>query len=332
MVLPGFFANATASNVADAFSEVKSSVVVVRVRERVPDPNRLEQLVVIEGTGSGVYIGNRRVVTASHVVQTSDVVEVEFTSGEAVAARVLASEPSADVALLELAESPREGRSARLGDSSEARIGEQVFVVGAPLGVSHTLTVGHLSARRAGEILFGDFSEAVLLQTDASINPGNSGGPMFNLEGEVIGIVSAILSRSGGSEGLGFAVSSNTVRALLIEQRSLWSGLEGILVTGDLAQALNLPQPTGLLVQRVAEGSPADLLGLRPGSVPAVVGEQALLLGGDVILSVQGIALADEALLRGVRRTLRSLAPGSKIELEVLRAGRVEHLEGRLGQ
>ena len=116
---------------------------------------------------------------------------------------------------------------------------------------------------------------------------------MFNLAGEVIGIVSHIVSKSGGSEGLGFVVTSNMARRLLFDEPSVWNGLEGYLLAGDVARAFNIPpRRTGLLVQRVAENSPAEQLGLRGGSLPARIGDEYLLLGGDVILAVDGIGLA----------------------------------------
>ena len=114
-------------------------------------------------------------------------------------------------------------------------------MVGAPLGITHTLTVGHLSARHKPNATFSGMLTAEFFQTDAAINRGNSGGPMFNLKGEVIGIVSYNLSQGGGSDGLGFAVTSNMTRRLLLDEPSVWSGLDGYLLTGEAARAFNLP-------------------------------------------------------------------------------------------
>ena len=181
---------------------------------------------------------------------------------------------------------------ARLGDSDRAEVGDQVFVVGAPLGIGRTLTVGHLSARRTMNATSGGVVSRELFQTDAAINQGNSGGPLFDLNGNVIGVVSYIMSRSGGSDGLGFVVTSNTARRLLLDERTVWSGLDGYLLAGDLARAFNLPTERGaLLVQRVAAGSPAERLGLRGGTMPVAFGQETILLGGDVILAVEGIGL-----------------------------------------
>jgi S1-C subfamily serine protease len=164
-----------------------------------------------------------------------------------------------------------------------------------------------------------------LLATDAVINRGNSGGPMFNMDGEVVGVVSHILSAAGGAEGLGFVASSNLARRVLLEEPTMWSGMSGFLLDGELAGVFNLNQGAGVLVQRVAAGSPADRLGLRPGTLSGRIGEHELLLGGDVILAVQGIRLDEPA---AVHRIRAAIAPGSgvAIEVEVLRAGGVLRL------
>jgi serine protease Do len=209
-------------------------------------------------------------------------------------------------------------------------VGDQVFVVGAPLGISHTLTVGHISARRAPNGASNALASAELFQTDAAINQGNSGGPLFNLDGDVIGIVSHIVSRSGGSEGLGFVVTSNAARRLVIDEPSVWVGLEGFLLTNDIARAFNVPSgAAGLLVQRIAEGSPAQRVGLRAGALPVAVGEQRLLIGGDIILAVEGIALGTTDAYENIRRRLIELrAGGNPIRVTVLRGGETIELAG----
>ena len=147
-----------------------------------------------------------KVLTAAHVVQTADTVSVEFPNGEIVKAKVVSSEPPADIALLQLERVPASAVVAKLGDSDQVGVADQIFVVGAPYGISHTLTVGHISARRTPGGEQSELGLAEFFQTDAAVNQGNFGGPMFNMNGEVIGIVSHILSQSGGFEGLGFAV------------------------------------------------------------------------------------------------------------------------------
>ncbi len=315
---------AAAQSVTEAFQKVKDSVVVVRTAEKTLPRTRGGAPLSAAGLGSGVFIdaGKALVMTAAHVVQTSDAIEVEFTSGEVIRARVISSEPTTDVALLKLEKRPLDAVVAPLGDSDQMAVGEQIFIVGAPLGISHTLTVGHLSARRDAKKLFGNFASAELFQTDAAVNHGNSGGPMFNMAGEVIGIVSSMISRSGGYEGLGFVITSNTARQVLLDEPTPWSGMEGYYLTGDMARVFNLPQRLGILVQRVAENSPAARMGILPGTIKAVIEDEEVILGGDIILEVGGIKLSETDGRERIRALLRELGPGEEITITVLRGGR----------
>ena len=155
---------------------------------------------------------------------------------------------------------------------------------------------------------------------------------MFDWKGEVIGIVSNILSRSGGFEGIGFAATSKMAR-ILLEQKPFWSGMEGILVQGDFAGMLNLQQPAGFLVQRVADGSPGSRLGIRPGTLRASIEGSDLLLGGDVILSVNGIeVLEGNASFQRIYESLSKLKPGEQLVARVLRAGQVVELSTEISQ
>ncbi len=317
-----------AAPLADVYERVKDSVVLIETIESLPPGDSGARLSAVGGLGSGVLVSAEgRVLTAAHVVQVAEVILVHLPAGETIGARVVTSEPWADVALLQLERPPAAPVVAAVGDSDRARVGDEVLVVGAPLGIGHTLTAGHISGRRAVSKLYGGFSTAELLQTDAAINPGNSGGPMFNLDGEVIGIVSHILSRSGGSEGLGFVVSSNVAHELLLGRRR-WTGMQGLVLEGPLARALQLPQSSGILVMRIAPGSPAARLGLVPGSLPARIGDDELLLGGDVILEVQGIPIGGAEAARRIEETLNSLKSGSQVSLVVLRGGRRIELVG----
>ena len=315
LLLPGL---AAAQDVGDVFRRVNPSVVIVRARWQ--EPASPGKAATVREVGSGFLISREgRVITASHVVQTADTITVEFLDGERVEATVVASEPAADVALLQLARAPAQAVVARLGDSDKAQVGDPVFVVGAPYGIGHSLTVGHLSARyKPGS--YNDMALAELLQTDAAINPGNSGGPVFNMAGAVIGVASHNISKSGGFEGLGFAVSINMAKRLLLEEPSFWSGLSGIMLTGTLAKALNLPQPAGILVQAVAANSPAAQMGLRPGTVEATIDGRPLLVGGDVILAVLGVPIGEESYERR-RERVNQIPPGALVILTVLRDG-----------
>jgi len=310
---------AGAQDVGDVFRRVNPSVVIVRAHWN--ELTGSGQVAKVSETGSGFLISaSGQVITAAHVVQTADSITAEFLGGEEIGAKVIASEPAADVSLLQLDHVPPGQMVAALGDSSRARVGDPVFVIGAPYGIGHTLSVGHLSARYRPNTIDSDMALAELLQTDAAINPGNSGGPMFNMAGQVIGVASHNITRSGGFEGLGFVVAINMAKRLLLEERSPWSGVAGVLLTGNLARALNLPQAEGMLVQQVATNSPAAQLGLRPGTIPATVDGRTLLLGGDVILAVLGVPIGQES-YESRRDRVRQVPPGSPITVTVLRDG-----------
>ena len=322
---------AEAQSVGQVFRRVNHSIVVIRTREKEVASRGEGQVVSVAGVGSGVLISqDGKVMTAAHVVHTADEITVEFLGGPVVGARVVASEPQADVSLLQLERVPPGGLVAKLGDSDKAQVGDQIFVIGAPYGIGHTLSVGHISARHKPNTVYSGMSLAEFLQTDAAINQGNSGGPMFSMAGEVIGIVSHIISKSGGFEGLGFVVTSNMARRLLLERRSFWSGLEGHVLSGELAKVFNLPQPVGLLVQRVAARSPAELIGLRPGTIKATIAGQTLTVGGDIILQVQGIPLSAENSYERIQERLGRLAPGAEVTITVLREGRQVELKAKL--
>jgi len=171
---------------------------------------------------------------------------------------------------------------------------------------------------------------AEFFQTDASINTGNSGGPLFNLGGEVVGIVSHVISKGGGSEGLGFVVTMNTAKQLL-EKRSIWSGVEGQLLSDELADVFNLPPKTvGFLVKSVAKGSTADRMGIRGGRKTATIDGQPLVVGGDIILNVQGLAIATATDLAKIRERTSRLAVAAPVNVTVLRAGRQLKLTGKM--
>ena len=323
MSFAGAAAETRSPSLVDIFKRVNAAVVEIHTMEvyRVSGPK--EGSVRVAGLGSGVLISrDGTVLTAAHVVQTADAIEVEFLTGEKAPARVVSSEPELDLAYLQLETIPRLPYVASLADSDRVEVGAAVFVIGAPLGVSHTLTVGYISGHHQLDSV-GGITGVELLQTDAAINEGNSGGPMFNMDGEVIGIVSHILSVSGGSDGLGFAVTSNVARRLL-EERSFWSGLGSQVLSGDLAEVFNVPPPgVGLLVQRVAFGSPAELAGLKAGTLRARIGNRDLIVGGDIVLNIMGVPVDQPDYMAAIREKAAAARPGQRVEIVVLRGGRI---------
>jgi serine protease Do len=310
----------------DAFRGIQQAVVVVRTEQIGLAPFPQPGLASSNGLGSGVLISNDKVLTAAHLVESADKAMVEFSDGEVIHASVIGCSLSADVALLQLDHSPENFVAAKLGDSDQIAVGDEIFVVGAPYGISNTLTAGHVSGRRVLNNTKENAATVEFLQTDAAINSGNSGSPMFNLKGEVVGIVSNIMSRSGGSEGLAFAATSNTARRALLEQRPFWTGIEGYRVEGSLATALNLPQPAGLLVQRVAEGSIAGRCGIRPGTLRAIIEGEEIILGGDIILQVNDVPVEKDESYDEIYRSIGKLKPGDNLVITLFRQGRIVKL------
>jgi S1-C subfamily serine protease len=328
MGAPALAASA-APSLSQSFKRVGDAVVVVRTTGRVLAGQRSNAHEVrAPGLGSGVLISaDGKVLTAAHVVQTADTVAVEFPGDVLIKATIVAADPAADVALLQVERVPEGVQPAMLGDSDKAEVGDEIFIVGAPFGMSHTLTVGHLSARRRPNATFGSMETTEVFQTDAAINQGNSGGPMFNRAGEVIGVVSRMVSRSGGSDGLGFVVTSNMARRLFAEP-TVWSGLEGYLLTEGMARVFNVPVAhAGLLVQRVAHGSPAERFGLRGGDLPAVIAGEEMIVGGDIVLAVDGVALGERDAYESIRKRMIEIRDhNGSLRLTVLRAGVIVEL------
>ncbi len=259
-------------------------------------------------------------MTAAHVVHTADTVRVAFIGDVRVDAKVISSDPVQDVALLKVDSIPKGVKPAKLADSDKTKVGEQVYVVGAPFGLDYSLSVGYISSRHKDGVQSNPNIKTELFQTDAAINTGNSGGPMFNMQGKVIGIVSSILSKSGGFEGVGFVVTANAAYDVLFKQKTAWTGLEGVLLSGDLAKAFNVPQKFGYLVQKVARGSPAQLTGLKEGTIPIKVLDRPLVIGGDIILSVDGIDV-DARKPEAISDHLQTLKSGDQYTIRILRNG-----------
>jgi serine protease Do len=317
-----------AQSLGEVFRRVAPSVVVIRAKGRDVGTGGQSRF---NETGSGVLISaDGKVMTAAHVVHAMDEISVEFLGGETVGARVVASEPAADLSLVQLDRVPQGATVSPLANSDAVQVGDQVVVVGAPYGLSHSLSVGWISARWAPNTVYKTMPLAEFFQTDAVINTGNSGGPMFNLGGEVIGLVSHNISKSGGSEGLGFVVTVNTAKQLLLEKRSFWTGLEGQLLTEEVADLLNLPPgATGFIVKTVAKGSPGEDIGLRGATMIGSLGGEQVPLGGDIILAIDGVRASAANLLK-IRDAMARTASGGSFTVTILRAGRVLDLTGRL--
>jgi S1-C subfamily serine protease len=254
---------------------------------------------------------------------------VRFQSGEIIPAKVITVNSSTDVAKIRLMWMPKKYVIAKIGDSKTVNIGDKIFIIGAPFGLERSLSVGYVSGRLSEK---GDgqftFSKSEFFQTDASINHGNSGGPMFNLKGEVIGIVSSILSQSGGFDGIGFVVTSEIANLHLSGDQPFWYGAEFKVIGGELRTIFNLNQSMGLLVQKVAAGSPAALSGLRAGVYKTNIEGMEILTGGDIIIKIADFEVSPDMDMNAVGDYLISLKSNQTFKVTVLREGSPVELIG----
>jgi len=317
----------SSQNLADLYKEINSSVVVINVISYTPESVGAGlKLVTQASSGSGVLISEEGLIwTAAHVVQTAEIVEIEFLDGDVYEGEVITSNPQADVALIKINSGfqLKNKKIAKVGDSNKLQVGEDVFVLGAPHGFKQSLSKGILSGRYKPESLSNDFINIEFLQTDAAINPGNSGGPMFNMKGEVVGIASRIYTSSGGFEGIGFAVSSNVANQLLMKEPNFWAGLESMLISGTLAAALNVPQEAGLLVISLSSKGAASQLNLQGGYIPANINGIEILIGGDIILEIAGVKIKDNNSLFEIRKKFLDIKKGEPISISILRNGKI---------
>lgn len=276
-----------------------------------------------EGNGSGVLIDPRGyILTNDHVVSGAEKLKVTLTGADGkrktVEARVAGSDPSLDLAVIKLQE-PGKYPFLKLGDSSKIRVGDWAVAIGSPFGLEQTLTVGVISAVRQSLPIEGR-RYSNLIQTDASINQGNSGGPLLNLQGEVVGINTAIYSPSGASAGVGFALAVNEAKAVLdslLEGRKVSHGYLGVeLAEVDevLRREFDLPEEGGALVNSVLPKSPAEKAGLKRG---------------DLILKLDGAPAENPGALSAAVRRLKA---GSKVSLSITRSGKVRELEAILAE
>jgi S1-C subfamily serine protease len=254
-----------------------------------------------EGTGSGfVYDTLGHIVTNYHVIEGADQLMVTLATGKTYAAQVVGTDPSSDLAVIHIDAGQELPIPLVLGDSARLRVGQSVVAIGTPFGLEQTLTTGVVSA--LGRVIESAEANQFIgeaIQTDAAINPGNSGGPLLDLDGEVIGVNSQILSTSGSNAGIGFAISSNTVRKVvpeLVAHGSYphpWLGIQTLdldaLTVALLRQAgMNLTAESGILITGFDSGSPARTAGLQSGNQVVRFGQYVLPIGGDVIVAVDG--------------------------------------------
>jgi serine protease Do len=268
-----------------------------------------EQKVPIRALGSGVIISkDGYIITNNHIVEHADSIGVELYDGSKQEAKLVGTDPSTDLAVIKIDPTPAM-KYAKLGDSDTVKVGEWVIAIGSPRGFDWTVTAGIISAKhRTGIGALGPTGYEDFIQTDASINPGNSGGPLINLNGEVIGINSLIISASQGSEGMGFAIPSNMAKDIsesLIQHGKVVRGYMGVNIqdiNSEMAKSLKLKEKVkGAIVTDVVPGGPAEKAGVEQG---------------DIIVNYDGKSIENVTQLRNL---VAATNPGSSVKVTVLR-------------
>ncbi len=269
--------------------------------------------------GSGVIISDDGLVlTSAHVVDGAEHVDITLHDGRELDGVVVGTDRRSDVAVLRIARRDAHGLvPLPMGDSSALRLGEVVLAVGNPFGVGQTITMGIVSAKGRSALGIVDYED--FIQTDAAINPGNSGGALVNLRGELIGVNTAILSRSGGNQGIGFAIPTSMIRPIMkslvatgkVERGWLGVGIQD--VDRDLAAGLGLAAGDGVLVGQVEQGSPAARAGLERGDLIRAIGSDKVHTSSEL------------------RNKIAALAPGSTAHLDVVRKGQERAVDVKLG-
>jgi len=258
--------------------------------------------------GSGVVVrADGLIVTNNHVIAKADEIRVVLSDGREFPAQVVSSDEKFDIGILKIETKGEALPTLSLRDSDDINVGDLVLAIGNPFGVGQTVTMGIVSALARTNVGIGDYG--YYIQTDAAINPGNSGGALISTDGKLVGINTAIFSKTGGSIGIGFAIPSNMVARIVDAEASggklvqPWIGASGEALTADIAVSMGLPHPGGVVVQQVYPDGPAERAGVQPG---------------DVIIGVNGKNVGDPG---GLRFRLATLAIGGKATVNVVRRG-----------
>jgi S1-C subfamily serine protease len=286
-----------------------------------------------EGQGSGFIIDKEgHILTNYHVIADARQVEVTLHNRKKLRATVIGTDRSHDLAIIQIKDialSPMV-----LGDSRNLQVGQKVYAIGNPFGLSGTLTRGIVSSIRSVQEPDGmTIDEAI--QTDAAINPGNSGGPLLNWHGEVIGINTMIASNVGQSAGIGFAIPINTAKAVLNDLVTLGRvrrpalGIRTIPITPELAEQMGLAADYGLLIVQAVQGGAADRAGLRGGSERAYLGNVPIMLGGDLIVAIDGEKVDDQQTLSQMMNNHRA---GDTVKMTIYRGKKQLDVTVTLGE
>jgi len=305
---------------AEVYGKVSPTVVSIQATKiNKAKPQRRFETVV----GSGVVIERGgQILTNAHVVDGATSLSVTLDSGTKATAKVVGLDSMLDLALLRI-ETTDALATARLGDSSTLRVGDEVAAIGNPIGLEQTMTRGIVSGLNR---LLPGLAEQPMIQTDAPINPGNSGGPLVDRCGHVVGINTFI---SEEAQSIGFSVPINSAKAILRDLRETgrvirpWLGIQGREVDASLSSIVRLPLATGYLVEIVYDGSPADRAGMRGGTTSVVVQGEEYLLGGDVLTAIQSTSIRTHGEYVAKVRTLK---PGQRVKVTIVRDGQSREL------
>ena len=306
---------------------------VVNVTSRVMTFDFFYGLVPQDGQGSGFVIDkDGHILTNYHVIADARQVEVTLHNRKKYKATVVGTDQAHDLAVIQI-KAP-DVVPAVLGDSRNLQVGQKVYAIGNPFGLAGTMTRGIVSSirpvREPNGATIGD-----AIQTDAAINPGNSGGPLMNWHGEVIGINTMILSQVGQNAGIGFAIPINTAKAVLNDLMTLGRvrrpalGVVTIPISADLADEMGLPADYGLLILQVTPGGAADQAGLRGGTERAYLGNKLIMLGGDLIVAIDGEKVEDEMDLSQMMNNHRA---GDSVKVTIYRNKKKMDVNVALGE
>ena len=290
---------------------------VVNITSTVLEHDFFFNVVPRQGTGSGSIIDSRGyIMTNNHVIEDARKLEVTLSNGKKYTAKLIGSDPDTDLAVVKVDVAKEHLTVIPMGNSSDLKVGQKAIAIGNPFGLGQTLTTGVISSvGRTMRASSGTLVEDII-QTDASINPGNSGGPLIDSSGKLIGITTAIFSPTGASVGIGFAIPVDTAKRIVNDliEKGYYSypylGATLMNLFADIAEALKLPVKSGALIVEATPHGPADRAGLKGGNRRAQIGNNVVMVGGDVIVSVNGKAIedADQAI-----REIRKMHPGDKV-------------------
>jgi len=306
---------------------------VVNITSRAVAFNFFYGLEPQEGQGSGFIIDKQgHILTNYHVIADARQVDVTLHNRKKFRATVVGTDPSHDLAVIQI--KATDLTPMVLGDSRNLQVGQKVYAIGNPFGLSGTLTSGIVSSIRQVQEPDGLTIEDAI-QTDAAINPGNSGGPLLNWHGEVIGINTMIASNVGQSAGIGFAIPVNTAKAVLNDLMTLGRvrrpalGIRTIPISPELADQMGLPSDYGLLILQVVPGGAADRAGLRGGSEHAYLGNIPITVGGDLIVGIDGQQVQDE---QDLAQSMNNHRAGDTVKITVYRGKKKMDFTVTLGE